>query len=61
MHSNTKINSFVLPSNDFSAKSVTFGKEQKNDSVFKSIQIRDNLASVSQDAKLSPGPGTYVS
>lgn len=29
--------------------------------MFKSQYVRDNLASVSKDAKLSPGPGTYIS
>jgi hypothetical protein len=61
MHSNQTINSFVLPTTDFSAKTASFGKEPKSDSVFKSVLLRDNLASVSQDAKQSPGPGTYIS
>lgn len=46
MHSNTAINSFILPGNDFNAKQQS-PKEPKVDSVFKSQYVRDNLASVS--------------
>jgi hypothetical protein len=56
VHTNPALNSFILPQTDHSSKP----KEIKNDSVFKSTQQRDFLNCVSIEAKLSPGPGSYI-
>lgn len=37
-----------------------FSPEKKSNSVFHSLQPRDNLASVSKDCIKSPGPGAYI-
>jgi len=37
-----------------------FNADYKPDSQFISVQPRDNLASVSKDSVMSPGPGSYI-
>lgn len=60
LHTNVAVSSFTQAQNDFSGR---VKKEVHADSVFKSNITHDiHLSqSVSTDAKMSPGPGTYIS